>query len=73
MLNVQGLQKSISELSGKIYAQSVAKRHFKVDPVLKIDETIYKQTESMCTLLLIDRKALLKHKKKIFSFYHLIN
>ena len=24
-------------------------RHFKVHPVLKIDETVYKQTESMCS------------------------
>ena len=24
-----------------------ALRHFKVDPVLKIDETVYKQAESM--------------------------
>ena len=26
-----------------------AVRHFKVDPVLKIDETFMKQVESMCT------------------------
>ena len=25
-----------------------ALQHFKVDPVLKIDETFYKQAESMC-------------------------
>ena len=25
-----------------------ALRHFKVDPVLKMYETVYKQTESMC-------------------------
>ena len=25
-------------------------RHFKVNPVLKIDETVYKQAESMCFL-----------------------
>ena len=27
-----------------------ALRHFEVDPVLKIDETFYKQTKSMCML-----------------------
>ena len=26
-----------------------ALRHCKVDPVLKIDETVHKQAESMCT------------------------
>ena len=26
-------------------------RHFKVDPVLKIDETVYKQAKSMCLIL----------------------
>ena len=29
-----------------------ALRHIKVDPVLKIDETVYKHTESMCSLSL---------------------
>ena len=35
-----------------------ALRHFKVDPILKIDETIYKQTESMCRALNSKLKAL---------------
>ena len=33
-----------------VKSKSKALRHFKVDPVLKIDETVHKQTESMCAL-----------------------
>ena len=32
-----------------VKAKPKALRHFKVDPVLKICETVYKQAESMCT------------------------
>ena len=42
----KGLQKSISELE-----RYNALRHFKVDPVLKINETFKKQAESMCTAM----------------------
>ena len=41
----KGLQKSISELER--YTKPKALRQFKVDPVLKIDETVYKHPESM--------------------------
>ena len=32
-----------------------ALQHFKVDPVLKIDETFYKQAESMCQYISCSR------------------
>ena len=40
----KGLQKSMSKLERE---KPKALRHFKVDPVLKIDETCYKQAETM--------------------------
>ena len=33
-----------------VKSKPTALRHFKVDPVLKIDETVYKQAESMCAM-----------------------
>ena len=41
----KGLQKSIRELEA-VKSKPKVKRHFKVDPVLKIDETVYKQVVS---------------------------
>ena len=43
---LKGLQKSKREL---VKSKPKALQHFKVDPVKKIDETFYKQAESMCT------------------------
>ena len=53
----KGLQKSISELEGSnqslrqgtrgVKSKPKALRHFQVNPVLKINETFYKQAESM--------------------------
>ena len=45
----KGLQKK-HEWVRAIKSKPKALWHFKVEPVLKIDETVYKQTESMCTL-----------------------
>ena len=42
----KGLQKSMIRA---VKSKPKALRHFKVDPVIKIDETVYKQAESMCT------------------------
>ena len=37
---------------GAVKSKLKALRHFKVDPVLKLDETVYKQTESLLATFL---------------------
>ena len=48
-----------------VKSKPTALRHFKVDPVLKIDETVYKQAESMWTR---DRKTV-RYTKCINPFW----
>ena len=36
-----------------VKSKSKALRHFKVDPVLKIDQTVYKQAKFMCCIILL--------------------
>ena len=43
----KGIQKSINELIRAVKSKSKALRHFKVDPILKIDDIFYKQAESL--------------------------
>ena len=44
-VHVKGYRKAL--VSWAVKSKLKALRHFKVDPVFKIDETVYKQTESM--------------------------
>ena len=45
-----------------------ALQHFKVDPVLKIDETFYKQAESMCALCPTDIPWICKQRFKRYCW-----
>ena len=47
-LNINGNRKL--EWARAVKSKPKALQHFKVDPVLEIDETVYKQAESLCTL-----------------------